>query len=356
MESTTSQETPRNDALRDTRLPTVHTTTHGLPPDKRFASWRLTADVLFNTSAAGEGAFDASLRVFHFNRFLLCSGHLDGARYRRDHLRLGCCDLDHYLLHMPLQRGLVAGNGLRVWPGDVAVLDLTQPADFRTASGEGMSLLVPRTALMAYEANQLHGLVLRRGSSSGRLLAGVLKALAVAAPGLSQDEGVRLSLPILAVVAACLAKEAGRRPAAAQPGPTTLGRRARLYIEHNLHRDDLSPAVLAKALATSRSQLYRAFERFGGVRHYLLQRRLRRCLLAFGEAGNGGLRIGDVAYANGFVDEAYFSRVFRKAFGLSPSSARRALQRGELPSHARLMALLGEGAALAQWINELTCH
>ncbi|WP_153789135.1 helix-turn-helix domain-containing protein [Pseudomonas sp. EMN2] len=356
MECTASQETTRNDALRDTPLPAVHTTTHGLPADERFATWRQTADALFNTSAAGEGAFDASLQVFHFNRFLLCSGHLDGARYRRDHLRLRCCDLDHYLLHVPLQRGLVAGNGLRVRPGDVAVLDLTQPADLRTAAGEGISLLVPRTALLAFEANQLHGLVLRRGSANGRLLAGVLKALAVAAPGLGQDDGVRLSLPILAVVAACLAKEAGSRPATAQPGPTTLGRRARLYIEHNLHRDDLSPAVLAKALATSRSQLYRAFERFGGVRHYVLQRRLRRCLLAFGEAGNGDRRIGDVAYANGFADEAHFSRVFRKAFGLSPTSARTALQRGELPTHARLMAPIGEGPVLAQWISELACH
>ncbi|WP_228533899.1 helix-turn-helix domain-containing protein [Pseudomonas sp. UFMG81] len=344
MDSIASQPTAASDLSRHALLPHLQITTDTFP------TWRQTADLLFSpVTGAGQG-FSAALQIFHFQRFLLCSGRLDAARYDRNRARLGWCDLDHYLLHMPLQRGLACANGLRVRARDVVVLDLAQPAAFGMAAGEGLSLLIPRTALLAQDMGQMHGLHVRGASPTGRLLASLLSALAVAAPGLTQGEALRLSQPLLGMLAACLASAQAGQHLAQAPGPCEIGRRARLYIEGNLHRDDLTPAMLAKAVGTSRSQLYRAFERFGGVRHYLLQRRLRRCLLALGEPANAGRRIGDLAYAHGFVDEAHFSKVFRQAFGLSPRAARSALQRGELGAVARQGSA---GSALARWVAEL---
>lgn len=307
--------------------------------------------VLFGTTARAGTSVDASLAVFHLKRFLLCSGRLDAARYVRDRARLAWCDLDHYVLYLPLQRGLAGGNGLRVRVQDVVVLDLAQPAAFGMAAGEGLSLVIPRV-VVPHAKGQLHGLRLCRQSTMGGLLGRLLASLAVAAPRLTEDDCTRLTEPLLHVIAACLAS-AVTDPALVVPDAETLGRRARRYIEGNLQRDDLTPAVVAKALGTSRSQLYRAFEPFGGVARYLLQRRLRRCLLALGEPANAGRRIGDLAYVYGFTDEGHFSKAFRKAFGLSPRAARRALQRGELSASYAAASGAHAPPSLARWLHEL---
>jgi AraC-like DNA-binding protein len=371
-EGTRQDSTPGSAAL-----PRFHSSTLDVPRDQRLRAWRLTIEALFEARAAEGEAFSACLTVYHFNRFLLCRARLDGARYYRDSVRLGWCDLDHYLLHLPLQRGLVAGTGLRVRPSDMVILDLAQPADFRTTTSEGVSLLIPRTALapLLHDAGQLHGLVLRRDTAAGALLAPLLVSLAAAAPRLAMDEALRLTRPILALVAACLGPVAAlqaelaahaTRASAREPRATgrkalvpstlhvSLGRKVRLYIEQNLHREDLAPVVLAKELGVSRSQLYRAFERLGGVCHYLRQRRLRRCLLALCDVANSGRRIVDLACEHGFADEAHFSRLFRKAFGLSPKAARNALQRGDPSVFSGLLSPSGKPCAFTHWVRELT--
>lgn len=339
-------------------LPSFHCTTLDVPCDQRLQAWRLTIEALFDASATQGEAFSACLTVYHFNRFLLCRARLDGARYYRDSVRLGWCDLDHYLLHLPLQRGLVAGNGLRVRPLDMVMLDLAQAADFRTTASDGLSLLIPRTALapLLHDAGQLHGLVLRRDTAAGDFLSALLVSLATAAPRLAMDEALRLTRPILGLVAACFGQGTARQAPASSALHVSLGRRVRLYIEQNLHRDDLAPLMLAKELGVSRSQLYRAFEKLGGVCHYLRQRRLRRCLQALCDVSNSGRHIVDLACEHGFADEAHFSRLFRKAFGLSPRAARSAMQRGDSSVFSGLVPEPGNHCAFAHWVHELTSY
>lgn len=337
-------------------IPRLRSSTAGIARDLSFAAWQPTIATLFESAACDGQDFSACMTVYHFNRFLFCLGWLDGARYARDSARLGWCDLDHYVIHLPLHRGLVAGTGLRVRPSDVVILDLACTARFRMAAGDGVSLLVPRTALSSLTSHetQLHGLVLRKETPSGAFLARLLMSLASAAPQLALDDALRLTQPILALVAACIGSVARRTASPAENGRGNLGRRGRLYIEQNLHHENLAPLALAKALGVSRSQLYRAFDKLGGVSHYVRQRRLRRCLLALCDAGNGGRRIVDLACEHGFADEAHFSRLFRQAFGLSPRAARAALQRRDPGVLAALAPPAGDSPAFARWITELT--
>lgn len=330
--------------------------TLNVPYPQNFQAWRSTIEALFDATASPAAPFAASLTVYHFSRFLCCSGRLDAARYRRDRARLSWCDLDHYLLHLPLERGLAASDGLRVRPADIVVLDLSRPAHFRLAASQSISLLIPRTALapLLADVGQLHGLVVRKDSAAGGLLGQLLRSLSAAAPRLALEQALGLAVPVLGLVAACLAQSNVRRTPVARPQPCSLARRVRLYIEQNLHRVDLAPLLVAKELGVSRSQLYRALEKVGGLCRYLRQRRLRRSLFALCHAGNGGRRIVDLACEHGFADEAHFSRLFRQAFGLSPRAARMALQRGD-PS--ALAGLLPQGEAtptFSRWLRELT--
>jgi len=325
-------------------------------PQQSFLAWRGTIEALFDANASPAQPFAANLTVYHFSRFLCCCGRVDGARYRRDRARLSWCDLDHYLVHLPLERGLVASDGLRVRPADIVVLDLSRPAHFRLAASQSISLLIPRTALapLLADAGQLHGLVVRKDSAAGGLLGQLLRSLSAAAPRLALEQALGLAAPVLGLVAACLAQSSVRRAPAARPQHCSLARQVRLYIEQNLHREDLAPRLVAKELGVSRSQLYRALEKFGGLCRYLRQRRLRRSLFALCNAGNSGRRIVDLACEHGFADEAHFSRLFRQAFGLSPRAARTAMQRGDLSALAGVLPQAGATPTFSRWVHELT--
>jgi AraC-like DNA-binding protein len=93
------------------------------------------------------------------------------------------------------------------------------------------------------------------------------------------------------------------------------------YIANHLDQD-LTRRALAALCHRSISEFSRAFKREQGTTFelFLLEHRIAqaRDLLADGPA-----TIGQVAYAVGFHDPAYFSRVFRKLVGMTASEYRR---------------------------------
>jgi AraC-like DNA-binding protein len=90
------------------------------------------------------------------------------------------------------------------------------------------------------------------------------------------------------------------------------------YIRENLTSQELTAPHLAQLCAVSQPYLRRLFRSAFGMppAQYVRHRRLiyARELLETGEYS-----VSRVAVAAGFNDTAYFSREFRKAFGISPS-------------------------------------
>lgn len=349
----------------ETHVPTFSVDTIGRPFDEACSAVRQVFEGLFSVDPMPKQGFGVAIEIQHFSRFMLLDSQLDSARYRRDPLQPGVGELNHLLLHIPLSGGVHIDQGRRVRPGDVVLLDFTQTADFHVSAGRSISLVIPRSELPVAQSAQLHGLVLRRFSASANLLTSMLSSLAAVASQLDDCQRIGFGQPLLDMISACLARHLSQCNARPAVGLAELGGRVRCFIEHNLHRNDLTSAVLAKAVGTSRSQLYRVFERFGGVHRYVQQRRLRRCLLALGDRHNAGLRIGELAYAHGFVDEAHFSKAFRKAFGMTPGAARSAARHAvslgqpvcdaaQVPVLARLIAALdGSPAELGRTGNFL---
>ncbi|MGU7774452.1 helix-turn-helix domain-containing protein [Burkholderia sp. MR1-5-21] len=109
-------------------------------------------------------------------------------------------------------------------------------------------------------------------------------------------------------------------------GPPTEARLAvaRRYIENNLHRHDLTPAEIARALNCSRAQLYRVFgEQSMSVGETIKEARLARSL-RYLQAGSPQLSIGEIADMCGFSDQSAFGKQFRQRFAFTPSEARHA--------------------------------
>ncbi|MEU6261141.1 helix-turn-helix domain-containing protein [Streptomyces sp. NPDC047043] len=107
------------------------------------------------------------------------------------------------------------------------------------------------------------------------------------------------------------------------PSPTAreaLLLRARRYIEDHLDDPGLCASSVAEAFDVSVRTLHLAFGDTGStVGRWIRERRLRVCYRDLARAG-GGTTVTDVAFRWGFNDMAHFSRVFKQAYGVTPSS------------------------------------
>ena len=94
------------------------------------------------------------------------------------------------------------------------------------------------------------------------------------------------------------------------------------FIGANLHLSSLNVEYLCLTFNISRSSLYRLFEKFSGVENYIREQRLKRAFEQLVDAKPRTSRapIFDVAVNLGFTDPAYFSRLFKKTFGVTPSA------------------------------------
>jgi AraC family transcriptional activator of tynA and feaB len=105
-----------------------------------------------------------------------------------------------------------------------------------------------------------------------------------------------------------------------------LRQAAQRFIEGNLHRQDLNPDMLARALRCSRTHLYRLFSSNGEtVMGYVREVRLARSRAMLADAASR-LTIGEIALHCGFDDPSGFSRSFRGRYGCPPGEVRRELR------------------------------
>jgi AraC-like DNA-binding protein len=101
-------------------------------------------------------------------------------------------------------------------------------------------------------------------------------------------------------------------------------REAREYLDANFRDSLLTVQKLARELGLHRSRLCRLFHQVIGITpsEYLQRLRLREAMTLLAEKD---LTVRQVAFACGFSDPAYFSRVVRQEMGLNPRELRKVL-------------------------------
>lgn len=92
-------------------------------------------------------------------------------------------------------------------------------------------------------------------------------------------------------------------------------------ISAEIDNEDLSVEALAKQLHLSRVQLFRKIKALTGITPtlFIRQIRLQHAQKLLRESDQS---ISEIAYASGFKDPGYFSRVYKEQFGHSPSEIR----------------------------------
>ena len=244
-------------------------------------------------------------------------GHGRGRRTRREIAQtppdlVGILAMRHGSLGLTLN-----GNSMLLAPGQLVVWDGNLPGSF-DAIGPIVkrTLVVPRARLRAAfpRLDDVVGRVLPARSSALQLFNAFLETLADRGPVL--DDVSRMAAGDAAMELARVALGAGL-PSEPQRLREAIVMQVRRYIEVHLQEPGLTPPGIAAAHAVSVRTLHEAFELTGeSVGALIRRRRLERChadLLAPGDD-----TVSEIALRWGFRDSSYFSRAFRRHYGVAP--------------------------------------
>ena len=101
--------------------------------------------------------------------------------------------------------------------------------------------------------------------------------------------------------------------------PSLTAQKIKTYIENHYHQE-IKIEELAKKLNYTRNHLYKLFKKEYGVSpsEYVMTLRIEKAKMLFRDHTKK-LSVSDVAYAVGFTDPLYFSRIFHQKTGASPT-------------------------------------
>jgi AraC-like DNA-binding protein len=131
----------------------------------------------------------------------------------------------------------------------------------------------------------------------------------------------------LAALAGLLLRTCVRKPAAELAQMELIRARTDAIIFEQASDPALTPASIAAQLSVSLRQLYRAFSSTDSPAARIRRRRLERAAELL-TAGPEGGHVEKIAQECGFASAEYFSRAFRREFGLSPRAYRSAHRDG----------------------------
>ncbi|MGN6606577.1 MAG: helix-turn-helix domain-containing protein [Jatrophihabitans sp.] len=131
----------------------------------------------------------------------------------------------------------------------------------------------------------------------------------------------------LAALAGLLLRTCARRAPAELAQMELIRARTDAIIFEQAADPTLTPATIAAELSISLRQLYRAFSGMDSPATRIRRRRLERAAELLTAASGIG-QVEKVAIDCGFTSAEYFSRAFRKEFGLSPRAYRSAHREG----------------------------
>ena len=346
-------------------LPSTVFTTDPLQGEDRFEAWRASIAVVFDVAPLERDApdhFSASVTGTHLGALLVGDLRFGSQQFSRGAPRVARDGVDHYLVQWYRSGGFVGqhddGVDMHVRAGDITVFDLGRTQRTYADPSRVLSLVVPREVAgdafaSGPQGGDLHGVVLRQGTTLNGLLADYLQSLHRRLPQVTLAEAPSVVQATTQMLAACLCPSRRTMEQAREQVQGVTLARIQQHIARNLGAP-LSPELLCRTFGISRSLLYRLFEPLGGVAHYVQQRRLARAFHALANPVNRQLRVAEIASRTGFASEAHFSRAFRAAFGLTPSDVR-AMASGTAAARARL-SMAGGGstnAEYADWVRGL---
>jgi AraC-like DNA-binding protein len=209
--------------------------------------------------------------------------------------------------------------------GDYAVWDTTRPyALNRNGTNEMLVVMFPRE-MISLSPQRLSGLTARRISRRHGLAASVspfLVELGKRVHSLNHSGGLYLADAVLDMLASSFAEQLSRGEPV-EAGGSGWYLRVRAHIEQRLADPDLTVPTVAAANHISVRYLQKLFEAEGETATgWIRARRLAHCRRDLADPQFAQLPVSSIAARWGLVNAAHFSRLFKSAYGLSPTEFR----------------------------------
>ncbi|MFI2203349.1 helix-turn-helix domain-containing protein [Streptomyces sp. NPDC020192] len=219
-----------------------------------------------------------------------------------------------------LQQG---GRTAELTAGTLALWDTERPHVVDFPRGVDIkACLVPRRALGVRddELERVTATVIEADGPVAALLGPLLVTLAGTAVDCPEHVADRLARNFTDLVATLITERAAGDVADTAGSRYAQTREVRAYVDRRLGDPELGPETIAAAHSMSVRSLHKLFEGEGTTVSRLIQRRrLEECARDLARGDSGERTISGVARRWGFSSPAHFSRLFRTAYGMSPS-------------------------------------
>ncbi|WP_240980693.1 helix-turn-helix domain-containing protein [Streptomyces sp. Z423-1] len=307
-------------------------TTATVPAHQRRAYWREALSRTFGAvdMSVPREVNSGSIRTAPLGRLQVTTVDGDPLEDRRIPRLIVQGDEEQYVVVTLLSKGDARleqdTRDVALRQGEVFIYDMARPV--RLIFGDCFqtkSLVVPRQILGLSESDLRHltASPVRSGTTLGGLLSTCLARLADEAGTYPAHTGESIARNVVDILTVLADERLGRISTGTPSGDAALLLRIRAFIGRHLEDPDLTPKSIAHAHHISVRYLHKLFEREDTtVSRWIQSRRLEACLRDLGRRENTGLTVAAVAHRWGFTSAAHFSRVFRAAYGMSPSEWR----------------------------------
>ncbi len=316
---------------------TVHSlSTSGLTPKRQVQCWTDALTDLcghFDVDPMEASSFEAQVNYTTVSRLKLCQ--IEASQHRIAHTVARARLSEHPYIKILFQTHGISyfeqnGRHIEIAPGDCLAYDVSCPHTIISpAHTRHEVVIVPKDLLQerGFRLSKMSACKLSARTGTGRIAHDFVLAAFDEATKLSPYNAVGVANSLIDLLLLPL-READTMFDRGGAEATYI--RAQFFIREHLRDPDLSIDRISAALGCTKRYLHMLFSDRGmTVSDYIWRARLQNCRHEL--ETQAGKTITDVAFSWGFSSSSHFSRVFRKYFGIVPSSIHKAQHAGLSP-------------------------
>jgi AraC family transcriptional regulator, positive regulator of tynA and feaB len=308
----------------------VHSlSTSGLTPKKQIQCWTDALTELcgqFDVDPLDASSLEGRVNYTNVSRLKLCQ--IEVSQHRIAHPLSRASTSDHPYVKILFQTHGAShfeqnGSHFDLMPGDCLAYDVSCPHTITSPSLTRHEVVIVPTDLLqerGFHPAKFPAFKLSARSGTGRIAHDFMHATFGEATRLSPQTAQGVADTLIDLLLLPL-REAGA--SFDRSGPVAICERAQAFIHDHLRDPDLSIDQISMALGCTKRYLHMVFSERGiTVSDYIWRARLLNCRQELETQCHK--TITDVAFSWGFSSSSHFSRVFRRHFGVVPSSIHKA--------------------------------
>jgi len=303
--------------------------TSGLAPKKQIQCWTDALSELcgqFDIDPMEASSLEGRINYTTVSKLKLCQ--IEASQHRLAHPVSKAKSAEHPYVKILFQTYGIShfeqgGRRIELLPGDCLAYDVSCP---HTIISPGLTrhevVIVPKELLLerGFRLSKMSACKLSARTGTGRIAHDFVHATFDEAAKLSPNNATGVADSLIDLLLLPLREADSKFD---RGGPEAMYIRAQAFIREHLRDPDLCIDQISAALGCTKRYLHMLFSDRGmTVSDYIWHARLQNCRHEL--ETHAGKTITDVAFSWGFSSSSHFSRVFRKYFGIVPSSIHKA--------------------------------